>query len=403
MSLPSVKPLKSPSEPPSGSSGELKKTEGALVAKKALIRPGEPEFAPALLAWGETHGRVGLAWQCQDPYRVWVSEIMLQQTQVETVKGYFDRFMSALPSLESLAKADEQTVLSLWAGLGYYQRARNLQKGARLVMEKWGGVFPQQADKIQELPGVGPSTAAAISSICFQERAAILDGNVQRALGRVFGVKEDLATATGQREYWALARRLVPDARAGLYTQSIMDLGATVCLPKKPECERCPFKGSCVALLTGEINAYPMKSKKNKPRPAKSARWLICTDGVRAGVVKNEEEKGVWRQLWTFPLASEGDKQEVDAQIKHVFSHYDLTLSASVERVSPSELDQRALSRGWRVEALPELAQLAIPQPMRWALELAEGPACQSVKIKDELKKAKKRINKIKEAKGEGQ
>lgn len=342
-----------------------------LDAEPGSERQAELErgFAPTLLAWGERSGRRGLPWQSSDPYKVWLSEIMLQQTQVETVKLYFERFLETLPSLESLAQAEEQTVLSLWAGLGYYQRARNLQAAARMVMSRWGGVFPTTEQEIGELPGVGPSTAAAIASICFERKAAILDGNVQRALGRVFAVKEDLATAAGQKAYWALARRLSPEKQTALYTQSIMDLGATVCVPKSPKCDQCPFESTCAARAQGAQLAYPVKTKKKKERPEKSARWVAYGDGARLAVVKNDQEKGVWRQMWTFPSEEGPSSRETVGAIKHVFSHYDLQLSLERHQASAEELDALAAERGWTLVDPDRLRKMAIPQPMRWALE----------------------------------
>lgn len=334
----------------------------------------ERAFAPALLEWGARCGRVGLPWQTKDPYKVWLSEIMLQQTQVETVKLYFERFTQALPSLRSLAEASEQQVLSLWAGLGYYQRARNLQAAAKMVVERWGGDFPQTEEEIVLLPGVGPSTAAAIASICFGRKAAILDGNVQRALGRVFAIQDDLATAAGQKAYWALARRLAPEKQTALYTQSIMDLGATVCSPKAPRCEQCPFESRCLARRQGEPLAYPVKTKKKKERAQKSARWVAYEDGARLALVKNDEEKGVWRQLWTFPTDDGQTQARPWGSLKHVFSHYDLHLSLERKTLSPGELDALARERGWRVEDRSLVGAMAIPQPMRWALERLDGP-----------------------------
>lgn len=353
---------------PQESAAEL---AGARLADVSQERQAELEegFAPTLLAWGEISGRRGLPWQSSDPYKVWLSEIMLQQTQVETVKLYFERFLKTLPSLESLAKADEQTVLSLWAGLGYYQRARNLQAAARMVMSRWGGSFPTTEQEIGELPGVGPSTAAAIASICFGRKAAILDGNVQRALGRVFGMKEDLATAAGQKAYWSLARRLSPLTKTALYTQSIMDLGATVCAPKLPKCPQCPFESSCVARAQGAQLAYPVKTKKKKERPEKSARWVAYGDGARLAVVKNDQEKGVWRQMWTFPSEEGPTSRERVGAIKHVFSHYDLQLSLERQALPPEEMEALARERGWTLVAPERLLEMAIPQPMRWALE----------------------------------
>ena len=202
-----------------------------------------PEFARTMVDWQRLHGRQSLPWQnTQDPYRVWLSEIMLQQTQVSTVLDYFPRFLARFPTVAELAAAPQDDVLALWSGLGYYSRARNLHKCAQEVVARFGGQFPKQAELLQTLPGIGRSTAAAIAAFCFQERAAILDGNVKRVLTRVLGFAEDLALQKNEKALWSLAQDLLPDKPKDMprYTQALMDLGATVCLPRKVQCEAVP-------------------------------------------------------------------------------------------------------------------------------------------------------------------
>ena len=213
-----------------------------MVAKSRLT----DAFATELLVWHKTEGRTGLPWQnTSDPYRVWLSEIMLQQTQVITVKEYYARFLQRFPSVRQLAEAEQDDVLALWAGLGYYSRARNLHACAQAVMSLHGGEFPRTAALLQTLPGIGPSTAAAIASFCYGERVAILDGNVKRVLTRVLGFDQDLAVSKNERELLEIATSLLPKRDLAnhmpRYTQAIMDLGATVCMPRQPLCNSCPM------------------------------------------------------------------------------------------------------------------------------------------------------------------
>ena len=233
-------------------------------------------FARRMVDWQRLHGRQSLPWQnTQDPYRVWLSEIMLQQTQVSTVLDYFPRFLLRFPDVAALAAAPQDDVLALWSGLGYYSRARNLHKCAQEVMGRFGGAFPHRAEDLQTLPGIGRSTAAAIAAFCFGERAAILDGNVKRVLTRVLGFGADLAVAKNEKALWALAQDLLPDQAADMprYTQALMDLGATVCLPRKAQCEACPVSTVCQAQVQGEPLAYPVKTRKLKRSSA--TLWLL--------------------------------------------------------------------------------------------------------------------------------
>ena len=248
-------------------------------------------FAEALLEWFDHHGRHDLPWQTpDDPYRVWLSEVMLQQTQVKTVIPYFESFLQAFPTLESLAEAKIDQVLAAWTGLGYYARARNLHRTAVIIHQDLGGKFPDNQIEWAELPGVGPSTAAAITSICFNERVAILDGNVKRVLTRFFAEPGWPGTSRVANKLWAQAESLLPDTRFGDYTQAIMDLGATVCTPFKPACGICPWRKACDGHLLGLAAELPKKSPK-KERPLSSS--TVCTDSGRCLVrlvwVREEE------------------------------------------------------------------------------------------------------------------
>ena len=221
----------------------------AFIAREMSPEWNALPFAERVVQWQRTHGRAGLPWQItRDPYRVWLSEIMLQQTQVTTVLGYYERFLQRFPTVVALANAPSEDVLAMWSGLGYYARARNLHKCAQAVAAVHGGEFPRSAVQLAELPGIGRSTAAAIAAFCFGERVAILDGNVKRVLTRVLAWERDIAQAASEKALWAIASDLLPVAPAGeplhaamaTYTQGLMDLGATVCTIRRPACDACP-------------------------------------------------------------------------------------------------------------------------------------------------------------------
>ena len=241
-------------------------------------------LATELVAWQRAHGRHGLPWQGHaDPYRVWLSEIMLQQTQVSTVLAYYDRFLQRFPDVATLAAAPLDEVLALWAGLGYYSRARHLHRCAQAVVDLHGGRFPASAEGLQTLPGIGRSTAAAIASFCFGERVSILDGNVKRVLSRVLAFEGDLAEPRQERGLWGLAQALVPEDAADMpaYTQGLMDLGATVCLARSPNCLLCPLAEPCVARAAGVQSAVlgSRGARARRERGRCTARGLACCAG----------------------------------------------------------------------------------------------------------------------------
>jgi A/G-specific adenine glycosylase len=279
------------------------------------------DFATQVVRWQQAHGRNDLPWQnTRDPYRVWLSEIMLQQTQVSTVLDYFPRFLARFPNVGSLAMAPLDDVLGLWSGLGYYSRARNLHACAVAVMGLHSGDFPKAAQLLETLPGIGRSTAGAIASLCFGERVAILDGNVKRVLTRVLGFDADLASVANERMLWDEASNLLPvrnlQHAMPRYTQGMMDLGATVCTPKKPGCGVCPLAASCVARGLGQPERYPVKTRKLK-RSAQSI-WLLCAQAADASMwLSKRPTPGVWAGLYCFPLFDSREALEAMVPARH--------------------------------------------------------------------------------------
>lgn len=356
------------------------------------VREGDA-WAERVLRWQAVHGRHDLPWQnTRDPYRVWLSEIMLQQTQVSTVRDYYARFLQRFPDVQALASAGLDDVLALWSGLGYYSRARNLHACAQKVMSLHGGEFPRSAAVLQELPGIGRSTAAAIASICFDERVAILDGNVKRVLTRALGFGGDLAQAAQEKVLWKLADELLPSEvlqqnqpRAmARYTQAVMDLGATVCLPRKPGCLMCPVAEVCVARREGRPEAYPVKTRKLK-RTAQSLwlLWARTQDGAvwlsRRPTPEGAKDalKSVWAGLYCLEVfenfealqASVPEKRRCDLQelpaFTHVLTHKDLHLHpVRLQLPGAVKLSEQG---GWfAADAWPALG---LPAPVRKLLE----------------------------------
>ena len=348
-------------------------------------------FATAVVRWQAQHGRNSLPWQnTQDPYRVWLSEIMLQQTQVATVIGYFDRFLARCPTVADLAAASSDEVMGLWSGLGYYSRARNLHRCAQLVMELHGGAFPRDAATLVTLPGIGRSTAAAIASLCFEERVAIMDANVKRVLTRVLGFDADLASAANERALWDRATALLPtEAEVAAegprvmprYTQGMMDLGASLCSPKKPSCLLCPVNSQCAAAKAGDAERYPVRTRKLK-RSSQSLwlLWLQREDG--AVWLSKRPTPGVWAGLQCFPLFESEDALRAALPpalagslrfmpaVTHVLTHKDLFMHpAQVEcALAATDLIAKALGGGvWFTPA--EWAPAGLPAPVRKLLE----------------------------------
>lgn len=298
-------------------------------------------FAPALLEWFDRAGRKHLPWQqTPTPYRVWVSEIMLQQTQVSTVIGYFERFMQRFPDLEDLAAAELDEVLHLWTGLGYYARARNLHRAARRIVQECGGVFPDTLETVQALPGIGRSTAGAILSLSQAQRHPILDGNVKRVLARYFCIAGHPGERLVEQRLWELAEQCTPQHRFAAYTQAIMDLGATVCTRAQPQCAICPMQLHCCAKAQGRQLELPTPRPK-KIRPQREAQIVVATNRAGALLLQRRPPAGIWGGLWTFPQFDTADEVEHWLQntlgvstssphfgepISHAFTHFDLDL-----------------------------------------------------------------------------
>jgi A/G-specific adenine glycosylase len=305
-----------------------------------------PAFADQLMAWQRVHGRHDLPWQVKpaDPYRVWLSEIMLQQTQVTTVVAYFERFIDRFPSLLALASASEQEVLSLWSGLGYYQRARNLLACAKTLISQHAGRFPQSAQQLALLPGIGPSTAAAIASTVFGERAAILDGNVKRVFARLTCAAPSWGSPALERTLWAEAVKRLPKdpEEMPIYTQAIMDLGALICRPKNPQCERCPVALHCQAFQRSQVDRYPV-ARVRRSLPLRKTYWALCFDADGIWLAQ-QPSSGIWPSLW-LPWAinpealPRGWKSTVQGlqevvEVRHSFTHYRLLISAAMVRLN---------------------------------------------------------------------
>lgn len=339
------------------------------------------DFARELLRWYDHHGRKDLPWQHpRDAYRVWLSEIMLQQTQVVTVISYFQRFVATLPTLASLAAADEDTVLALWSGLGYYRRARFLHRAAQLCVENHGGELPRELDALMALPGIGRSTAGAILAQAYGLRFPILDGNVKRVLTRYHGVSGHPGESAVEKRLWVFADEHTPTERTANYTQAIMDLGATVCVRSKPACLLCPQAATCVAHRDGLTAVLPT-AKPGKKIPTRALAMLLLRDAQGRVLLEKRGPQGVWSGLWSLPEAVDanaatavagqlGRVQDADPlpAFTHVFSHYRLDVSPILfDHASPlaavaDRADQRWCGRD-------ELAFLGLPAPVRTLLD----------------------------------
>jgi A/G-specific adenine glycosylase len=351
----------------------------------AVNRPDSP-LAPALLKWQRRAGRHDLPWQhAPTPYRVWVSEIMLQQTQVATVIPYYRRFLERFPDVQALAAAASDEVLHLWSGLGYYARARNLQRAARQLCAEHGGEFPREFAAVAALPGIGRSTAGAILALSRNERHAILDGNARRVLTRYFAVAGVRGEAAHERQLWQLAQDCTPTRQVARYTQGIMDLGATLCRRRQPRCEECPLAEGCAARRSGRQHELPALRR----RLTRGRREVFMVVALAAGgdvLLERRPESGVWGGLWCLPqfASSEEVAQFVRAELavaapaeplaplEHAFTHFDLRITPLLVRcAAPAAVRDGGL---WYNIGQP--AEVGLPAPVSQLLaQLARGRA----------------------------
>jgi A/G-specific adenine glycosylase len=343
-------------------------------------------LATRLLRWFDQHGRKDLPWQHalddgrRDAYRVWLSEVMLQQTQVATVIGYFERFIGALPTLRDLADADEDSVLALWSGLGYYRRARFLHRAAQICVEQHDGELPRDFDALRALPGIGRSTAGAILAQAHGLRSAILDGNVKRVLTRYHGIHGHPGESAVEKQLWLRAEMHTPTSRVADYTQAIMDLGATLCVRSRPRCEDCPLASDCTA-YRDDLTALLPSRKPGKSLPTRATMMLILRDTEGRVLLERRGPQGVWSGLWSLPEATDPntawrtarqhaqiDDAQTLAPFTHVFSHYRLN-------IEPLLFDRATAQRGiadnpqLRWCSNTELAALGLPAPVRTLLQ----------------------------------
>ena len=350
------------------------------------------ELATQVVRWQAAHGRNHLPWQnTRDAYRVWLSEIMLQQTQVATVLEYYTRFLARFPDVRQLAAAAQDEVLALWSGLGYYSRARNLHRCAQIVVHQHGGEFPRTVDELAALPGIGRSTAGAIAAFCFGVRAPILDANVRRVLTRVLGFGADLAEAKNERALWQQAEALLPrqDLSHAMprYTQGLMDLGAGICLPRNPNCLLCPLQEACVARRDGNPQDYPVRTRKLK-RSAQAWWLLLRQDGAGRLWLERRPPTGIWAGLYCPPvydsraaldealqLHASCDARDLPA-FTHVLTHRDLHLHPVLARDATPRPDAHCAEQqsGWFAPA--QWPALGLPAPVRKLLA-SLGDDCQ--------------------------
>ena len=359
-------------------------------------RPNPRSFAAALVDWHVRHGRHDLPWQRRrTAYRVWVSEIMLQQTQVATVIPYYERFMERFPDVGTLAAAPLDEVLHLWSGLGYYARARNLHRAAVNITEEHGGRFPKSFAAVAALPGIGRSTAGAILALGRGERFPILDGNVRRVLSRHFAVEGSASDRAILEKLWDLSDECTPTERVATYTQAVMDLGATVCVRRNPSCAACPVATTCVAYSTGRQHELP------SPKPARTRRLreVFMLAAVREGgdvLLERRPERGVWGGLWCLPefgtaadaadyaqrmLRGAAARPVPLATVEHAFTHFDLVITPLLAHCADSaHAPDPAQSRWYRAR---EPARLGLPAPIRLLLAQLTGTAALQTQLFD--------------------
>ena len=334
-------------------------------------------FSESLLNWHDVHGRKSLPWQQpRTPYRVWLSEIMLQQTQVQTVIPYFMAFITRFPEIYGLAYADLDEVLTLWAGLGYYSRARNLHQCAQIIVQQFAGRFPEDPRTLQSLPGIGRSTAAAIASLAFEQPTAIMDGNAKRVLSRYFLIK-GTSPRDLDRQLWQQADACMPTTQCSAYTQAIMDMGATCCTRLRPNCDHCPLKAKCLAYQHKVVDDYPPR-KLRATRPIRQEQFLLFYTEDRAIYLEQRPTKGIWGGLWCLPAIGLEDCPlthlhqhyatsitEVESlmTLKHGFTHFQLDIHAKSIKM------QENLSFPGRWVPASDRVRIALPKPIKTIID----------------------------------
>jgi A/G-specific adenine glycosylase len=338
------------------------------------------KFAQPVIRWQKNSGRHDLPWQnTRDPYRIWVSEIMLQQTQVSAVIGYYAKFMQRFPDIATLAAASADDVMRYWAGLGYYARARNLHRAAQVIQAKFEGEFPKTYDEVWALPGIGRSTAAAICAFAYREPRAILDGNVKRVFARHFGIEGDVRSKAIEDAMWLIADREVPKKDVESYTQGLMDLGATLCTRSSPSCLLCPLRATCVAFNEGRVAQLPGKSPK-KETPHRQTRMLVMILANEV-LIERRPPTGIWGGLWSLPEVAldedaigvaknkyavvlvKGRRPRPMPEVEHGFTHYSLTIYPVEIAVAKRGIACEERGRLWL--NLSDVAGAALPAPVK--------------------------------------
>jgi A/G-specific adenine glycosylase len=342
--------------------------------------PQPGAFAERIVTWQRDHGRHNLPWQgTRDPYRIWLSEIMLQQTQVATVIGYYARFLDRFPDIPALAQSDQADVMPYWAGLGYYARARNLHRCAQELCQRWNGRFPDNAEDIATLPGIGRSTAAAIAAFAYGARSPIMDGNVKRVFTRYFGIPGVTSTRAVEQRLWSTADAMLEAAPATLdmaaYTQGLMDLGSDICTRSRPDCMRCPLADSCYALMEGKQGELP-SPKPRRASPERHCAMLVLNDGANI-LLEQQPSPGIWGGLWSLPqydsaqalsaacvaLGHEGAPPRKMAGLLHVFTHFRLHIEPWYLHSAIPDAPTARPGQAWL--PIAGLASTALPAPVK--------------------------------------
>lgn len=347
-------------------------------------------FRRKLLDWFDVHGRHSLPWQIdKTPYKVWLSEVMLQQTQVSTVIPYFNKFMQRFPKIGDLAQANLDEVLSLWAGLGYYRRARFLHACAQKVVNEYNGKFPVDLNELIKLPGIGRSTAGAIMSLSMNQKAAILDGNVKRVLSRFFAIEEPLNEGSGMKHLWLLAETLTPNKRYDAYNQAMMDLGATCCTRHKPLCSECPLAKKCEALASGDVMRFPIRPAKKKAKPKRQTQMLILINEHNQILLEKRDHSGIWPGLYSLPEADvEHNAADLCQQVwslssattksldsfTHQFTHFNLVINPVIcQVIASNQIKLAAPENNYSWHDHKNIDKLGIPAPVKKILNSLKG------------------------------